>query len=168
MLPPNRNHKRNPTPSSILNSEISYSSENNFKGPTQCALTFQRAAGLTLKKCACMFKVLTCSRRCDANDVHLCTFTLCMFTDNNARFTKSRVGKIVSCGCWEHHPFSQLGFSFGSCACFRVELFFIFIECISAGLAPVGGMCEPERSCSINEDIGLGTAFTIAHEIGHT
>lgn len=39
--------------------------------------------------------------------------------------------------------------------------------CIS-GLAPVGGMCEPERSCSINEDIGLGTAFTIAHEIGHT
>uniref|UniRef100_H3CXS6 ADAM metallopeptidase with thrombospondin type 1 motif, 10 n=1 Tax=Tetraodon nigroviridis TaxID=99883 RepID=H3CXS6_TETNG len=36
------------------------------------------------------------------------------------------------------------------------------------GLAPVGGMCEPERSCSINEDIGLGTAFTIAHELGHT
>ncbi|CAB1324288.1 unnamed protein product [Coregonus sp. 'balchen'] len=32
----------------------------------------------------------------------------------------------------------------------------------------VGGMCEPERSCSINEDIGLATAFTIAHEIGHT
>lgn len=28
-------------------------------------------------------------------------------------------------------------------------------------------MCEPERSCSINEDIGLGSAFTIAHEIGH-
>uniref|UniRef100_A0AAQ4QFS6 ADAM metallopeptidase with thrombospondin type 1 motif, 10 n=1 Tax=Gasterosteus aculeatus aculeatus TaxID=481459 RepID=A0AAQ4QFS6_GASAC len=39
---------------------------------------------------------------------------------------------------------------------------------IQTGLAPVGGMCEPERSCSINEDIGLGTAFTIAHEIGHT
>lgn len=37
-----------------------------------------------------------------------------------------------------------------------------------AGLAPVGGMCERERSCSINEDIGLATAFTIAHEIGHT
>nr|XP_034342722.1 A disintegrin and metalloproteinase with thrombospondin motifs 10 isoform X4 [Arvicanthis niloticus] len=29
-------------------------------------------------------------------------------------------------------------------------------------------MCERERSCSINEDIGLATAFTIAHEIGHT
>ncbi|KAI3362079.1 hypothetical protein L3Q82_012412 [Scortum barcoo] len=35
------------------------------------------------------------------------------------------------------------------------------------GLASVAGMCEPERSCSINEDIGLGSAFTIAHEIGH-
>ncbi|XP_015250481.1 PREDICTED: A disintegrin and metalloproteinase with thrombospondin motifs 10-like isoform X2 [Cyprinodon variegatus] len=40
--------------------------------------------------------------------------------------------------------------------------------CETLGLAPVGGMCEPERSCSINEDIGLGTAFTIAHEMGHT
>ncbi|XP_048469866.1 A disintegrin and metalloproteinase with thrombospondin motifs 6-like [Rhincodon typus] len=39
--------------------------------------------------------------------------------------------------------------------------------CGTLGLAPVGGMCEPERSCSINEDIGLATAFTIAHEIGH-
>ena len=38
--------------------------------------------------------------------------------------------------------------------------------CIS-GLAPVAGMCEPVRSCSINEDIGLASAFTIAHEIGH-
>lgn len=39
---------------------------------------------------------------------------------------------------------------------------------IFPGLAPVGGMCERERSCSVNEDIGLATAFTIAHEIGHT
>ena len=35
------------------------------------------------------------------------------------------------------------------------------------GLAPVAGMCESDRSCSINEDIGLASAFTIAHEIGH-
>ncbi|ELU06437.1 hypothetical protein CAPTEDRAFT_141382, partial [Capitella teleta] len=34
-------------------------------------------------------------------------------------------------------------------------------------LAPVGGMCEADRSCSVNEDIGLASAFTIAHEIGH-
>nr|DBA28593.1 TPA: hypothetical protein GDO54_008922 [Pyxicephalus adspersus] len=40
--------------------------------------------------------------------------------------------------------------------------------CGTLGLAPVGGMCERERSCSINEDIGLATAFTIAHEVGHT
>lgn len=38
---------------------------------------------------------------------------------------------------------------------------------VCSGLASVAGMCEPERSCSINEDIGLGSAFTIAHEIGH-
>lgn len=39
--------------------------------------------------------------------------------------------------------------------------------CGTLGLASVAGMCEPDRSCSINEDIGLGSAFTIAHEIGH-
>ncbi|CAH1774293.1 unnamed protein product [Owenia fusiformis] len=39
--------------------------------------------------------------------------------------------------------------------------------CGTLGLAPVAGMCEPDRSCSINEDIGLASAFTIAHEIGH-
>lgn len=79
MLPPNRNPKRNPTPFSILNSKISYSSENNFRGPTQCVLTFQRVAELTLKKkCACMFNILTYTRKCDANDVHLCTFTRCI------------------------------------------------------------------------------------------
>ncbi|KAL5016574.1 hypothetical protein ScPMuIL_006163 [Solemya velum] len=39
--------------------------------------------------------------------------------------------------------------------------------CGTLGLAPVAGMCEDERSCSINEDIGLASAFTIAHEIGH-
>lgn len=46
--------------------------------------------------------------------------------------------------------------------------FMPYLWLCAPGLAPVGGMCEPERSCSINEDIGLGTAFTIAHEIGHT
>lgn len=39
--------------------------------------------------------------------------------------------------------------------------------CGTIGLAPVAGMCQPERSCSIIEDIGLGTAFIIAHEMGH-
>ncbi|KAH3741906.1 hypothetical protein DPMN_048636 [Dreissena polymorpha] len=28
-------------------------------------------------------------------------------------------------------------------------------------------MCEGERSCNINEDIGLASAFTVAHEMGH-
>ncbi|XP_071486774.1 A disintegrin and metalloproteinase with thrombospondin motifs 6-like [Diadema antillarum] len=39
--------------------------------------------------------------------------------------------------------------------------------CGTIGLAPVGVMCRPDQSCNINEDTGLATAFTIAHEIGH-
>uniref|UniRef100_A0A8C2K1E5 ADAM metallopeptidase with thrombospondin type 1 motif, 9 n=1 Tax=Cyprinus carpio TaxID=7962 RepID=A0A8C2K1E5_CYPCA len=34
-------------------------------------------------------------------------------------------------------------------------------------LAELGTVCDPYRSCSINEDNGLSTAFTIAHELGH-
>lgn len=36
-----------------------------------------------------------------------------------------------------------------------------------SGYAPVGGMCNPRRSCSLNRDEGLTSAFVIAHEIGH-
>lgn len=36
-----------------------------------------------------------------------------------------------------------------------------------AGFAPISGMCSKYRSCTINEDTGLGLAFTIAHESGH-
>uniref|UniRef100_A0A672GMH5 ADAM metallopeptidase with thrombospondin type 1 motif, 9 n=1 Tax=Salarias fasciatus TaxID=181472 RepID=A0A672GMH5_SALFA len=36
-----------------------------------------------------------------------------------------------------------------------------------AGLAELGTVCDPSRSCSISEDNGLSTAFTIAHELGH-
>ena len=28
-------------------------------------------------------------------------------------------------------------------------------------------MCRRKESCTINEDIGLGLAFTVAHETGH-
>lgn len=35
------------------------------------------------------------------------------------------------------------------------------------GFAPISGMCSKYRSCTINEDTGLGLAFTIAHESGH-
>uniref|UniRef100_UPI00358E6FA8 A disintegrin and metalloproteinase with thrombospondin motifs 9-like n=1 Tax=Myxine glutinosa TaxID=7769 RepID=UPI00358E6FA8 len=40
-------------------------------------------------------------------------------------------------------------------------------KCDTLGLAEVGTICDPYRSCSINEDNGLSTAFTIAHELGH-
>lgn len=35
------------------------------------------------------------------------------------------------------------------------------------GFAPIEGMCSELRSCIVNEDTGLSTAFTVAHEIGH-
>ncbi|KRY71449.1 A disintegrin and metalloproteinase with thrombospondin motifs 16 [Trichinella pseudospiralis] len=36
-----------------------------------------------------------------------------------------------------------------------------------AGFAPVGGMCSPLKSCTINEGADFGCSFVIAHEIGH-
>ncbi|XP_045149864.1 A disintegrin and metalloproteinase with thrombospondin motifs 18 [Echinops telfairi] len=39
--------------------------------------------------------------------------------------------------------------------------------CDTLGFAPISGMCSKARSCTINEDTGLGLAFTIAHESGH-
>ena len=38
--------------------------------------------------------------------------------------------------------------------------------CVS-GLAELGTMCDPGRSCSIVEDNGISAAYTIAHELGH-
>ncbi|XP_069780132.1 A disintegrin and metalloproteinase with thrombospondin motifs 12 isoform X2 [Narcine bancroftii] len=40
--------------------------------------------------------------------------------------------------------------------------------CETLGLSHVSGMCQPLRSCNVNEDSGLPVAFTIAHEIGHS
>uniref|UniRef100_A0A8C5PGP1 A disintegrin and metalloproteinase with thrombospondin motifs 7 n=1 Tax=Leptobrachium leishanense TaxID=445787 RepID=A0A8C5PGP1_9ANUR len=40
--------------------------------------------------------------------------------------------------------------------------------CETLGLAHVSGMCQPHRSCNINEDTGLPTAFTVTHELGHS
>ncbi|XP_030754614.1 A disintegrin and metalloproteinase with thrombospondin motifs 2-like isoform X1 [Sitophilus oryzae] len=36
-----------------------------------------------------------------------------------------------------------------------------------SGYAPVGGVCDPKRSCSLNRDEGLTSAFIIAHEMAH-
>ncbi|EDO34264.1 predicted protein [Nematostella vectensis] len=41
------------------------------------------------------------------------------------------------------------------------------IDVSVAGLASLKGMCNPDLSCTINQDMGLGSAFTIAHETGH-
>ncbi|XP_054982767.1 A disintegrin and metalloproteinase with thrombospondin motifs 16 [Sorex araneus] len=39
--------------------------------------------------------------------------------------------------------------------------------CDTLGLAPIRGMCSKYRSCTVNEDTGLGLALTVAHESGH-
>lgn len=38
--------------------------------------------------------------------------------------------------------------------------------CDTLGMADVGTICDPERSCAIVEDDGLQSAFTAAHELG--
>ncbi|KAK7117951.1 hypothetical protein R3I94_023236 [Phoxinus phoxinus] len=40
-------------------------------------------------------------------------------------------------------------------------------KCDTLGLAELGTMCDPHRSCSISEENGLSSSFTIAHELGH-
>ncbi|KAG2457002.1 A disintegrin and metalloproteinase with thrombospondin motifs 1 [Polypterus senegalus] len=39
--------------------------------------------------------------------------------------------------------------------------------CDTLGMADVGTVCDPQRSCSVIEDDGLQAAFTTAHELGH-
>lgn len=41
------------------------------------------------------------------------------------------------------------------------------IPCGTLGIAHRNGMCNPLKSCNINQDVGLGSAFIIAHEMGH-
>ncbi|XP_076752855.1 A disintegrin and metalloproteinase with thrombospondin motifs 3 [Xylocopa sonorina] len=36
-----------------------------------------------------------------------------------------------------------------------------------SGYAPVSGVCDPARSCALNRDEGLTSAFIIAHEVAH-
>ncbi|XP_036204240.1 A disintegrin and metalloproteinase with thrombospondin motifs 5 isoform X2 [Myotis myotis] len=40
-------------------------------------------------------------------------------------------------------------------------------SCDTLGMADVGTICSPERSCAVIEDDGLHAAFTVAHEIGN-
>lgn len=39
-------------------------------------------------------------------------------------------------------------------------------HCDTLGVADVGTMCDPKRSCSVIEDNGLQAAFTVSHELG--
>ncbi len=39
--------------------------------------------------------------------------------------------------------------------------------CGCVGMADISSVCSGGRSCNVNMDTGLSTAFTIAHELGH-
>lgn len=41
------------------------------------------------------------------------------------------------------------------------------VPCGTLGVAHIGGMCKTGKSCSVNEDNGITSAHTIAHEMGH-
>ncbi|XP_026462603.1 A disintegrin and metalloproteinase with thrombospondin motifs 7-like [Ctenocephalides felis] len=40
-------------------------------------------------------------------------------------------------------------------------------SCSTLGVANVAGMCNPGKSCSVNQDNGITLAHTITHELGH-
>jgi hypothetical protein len=40
-------------------------------------------------------------------------------------------------------------------------------ETETLGLARLGGICDSEACCNVNQNNGLSLAFTIAHELGH-
>uniref|UniRef100_A0A4W4GZL7 ADAM metallopeptidase with thrombospondin type 1 motif 20 n=1 Tax=Electrophorus electricus TaxID=8005 RepID=A0A4W4GZL7_ELEEL len=53
---------------------------------------------------------------------------------------------------------------------FKFLLILTLLICVCVlgiGLAELGTMCDPYRSCSISEENGLSSSFTIAHELGH-
>ncbi|MEE6517013.1 hypothetical protein FKM82_026887 [Ascaphus truei] len=40
-------------------------------------------------------------------------------------------------------------------------------SCDTLGVADIGTVCNPSKSCSVIEDDGLQAAYTLAHELGH-
>uniref|UniRef100_A0A3B4FE41 ADAM metallopeptidase with thrombospondin type 1 motif 20 n=1 Tax=Pundamilia nyererei TaxID=303518 RepID=A0A3B4FE41_9CICH len=59
-----------------------------------------------------------------------------------------------------HHDTMFMRICVFSCVCVLV--------CVDpVGLAELGTMCDPYRSCSISEENGISASFTIAHELGH-
>lgn len=93
--------------------------------------------------------------------------------------SKTRSRQKVSGGSNRISYFNSECLIFNPCNWFRAALIFfsplnygVWLRCnfnfnVIAGFAPISGMCSRYRSCTINEDTGLGLAFTIAHESGH-
>lgn len=70
--------------------------------------------------------------------------------------------------CWVLPPPSALSVCLCVCPRARKDICAAMNRpCETLGLSHVAGMCQPHRSCNINEDTGLPLAFTVAHELGH-
>lgn len=52
------------------------------------------------------------------------------------------------------------------CLSFSLQDICGYKDCDTLGVADVGTMCDPKRSCSVIEDNGLQAAFTVSHELG--
>jgi hypothetical protein len=39
-------------------------------------------------------------------------------------------------------------------------------KCNTLGMADIGTICDPNKSCSVIKDEGLQSAYTVAHELG--
>ncbi|XP_058144336.1 A disintegrin and metalloproteinase with thrombospondin motifs 9 isoform X18 [Dasypus novemcinctus] len=69
---------------------------------------------------------------------------------------------------WQHSKNYPSGIQFDTAVLItRQDICRAHDKCDTLGLAELGTICDPYRSCSISEDSGLSTAFTIAHELGH-
>lgn len=53
------------------------------------------------------------------------------------------------------------------CVCVCIRSTNLLVPNRTLGVANVGGMCRPDKSCSVNEDNGITLAHTISHELGH-
>jgi len=106
------------------------------------------------------------------NDVNVIIIGIVLLEDDSELDLSHRADTSLLNFCeWQHREQEKSG---GKKADHSVLLTGIDIcvnknkPCGTLGLAQIGGMCRRKESCTINEDIGLGLAFTVAHETGHS
>ncbi|EHB17278.1 A disintegrin and metalloproteinase with thrombospondin motifs 5 [Heterocephalus glaber] len=90
--------------------------------------------------------------------------------DKSLEVSKNAATTLKSFCKWQHQH-NQLGDDhdehYDAAILFTREDLCGHHSCDTLGMADVGTICSPERSCAVIEDDGLHAAFTVAHEIGH-